>query len=199
MLIAKQAPDFDTQAVTAEGTISKTFNLFNQKKNKYAVLFFYPFDFTFVCPSELIALDKRMSTFKSLNTEVIACSIDSVNVHDAWRRTPIKEGGIGPVQYTMIQDVDHAICQAYGVEHGVEKTATRATFIIDKENTVQAQLMHNLPIGRNIDEVIRVLQAAQFHEIHGEVCPVGWQEGGKSMVPDRDGVKSYLTEMADSL
>ena len=99
----------------------------------------------------------------------------------------------------MIQDVDHAICQAYGVEHGVEKTATRATFIIDKENTVQAQLMHNLPIGRNIDEVIRVLKAAQFHEIHGEVCPVGWQEGGKSMVPDREGVKSYLTEMADSL
>lgn len=199
MLIAHTAPDFTTQAVMSDGSIEKSYNLFEKKQNKYAVLFFYPFDFTFVCPSELIALDKRMDVFKKLNAEVIACSVDSVHVHHAWRRTSINEGGIGPVNYTMIQDVDHAICQSYGVEHHQEKTATRAAFIIDQNNVVQAQIMHNLPLGRNVDEIIRVMQALQHHEKHGEVCPVGWQEGQRSMVPDQDGVKAYLKEMAETL
>ncbi|MBS0358831.1 MAG: peroxiredoxin [Proteobacteria bacterium] len=199
VLVTKQAPDFTASAVLANGEITAQFQLSKTIKDKYAVVFFYPLDFTFVCPSELIALDKRMSEFKKRGVEVIAVSIDSQFTHNAWRNTPVKQGGIGPVNYTMVADVNHSICQSYGVEHPVAGVALRGTFLIDKKGTVRSQIVNDLPIGRNIDELLRLIDAVEYNDQHGEVCPANWKKGDVAMKASADGVASYLSKHADDL
>ena len=198
VLVGKPAPDFTVPAVLGSGEIVDSFNFYEAKQGKYAVVFFYPLDFTFVCPSELIALDKRMDEFKARNVEVVAESIDSHFTHNAWRNTAINEGGIGAVKYTMAADMAHAICQAYDVE-SAGGVAFRGAFIVDKDNNVRSQIVNDLPLGRNMDEILRVVDALQFHEEHGEVCPAGWNKGDKGMQADPKGVAAYLSEEADNL
>ena len=199
VLVGRKAPDFTVSAVLANGEIKENFQFSEETKGKYAIVFFYPLDFTFVCPSELIALNNRIEEFKKRNVEVIAVSIDSVFTHNAWRNTPIKEGGIGQVQYTLAADIAHRVCKAYGVEHPEAGVAFRGTFIIDKEGMVQAQIVNNLPLGRNIDELLRLVDALQFHEENGEVCPANWQQGKAGMTPSKDGVATYLADNAENL
>lgn len=198
VLVGKQAPDFTAAAVMADGSINESFSL-SDYKGKYVVLFFYPLDFTFVCPSELIAFDHRIKEFESRGVQVIGCSIDSQFTHAAWRNTPVNEGGIGPVAYPLVADVKHEICQAYDVEFGEAGVAFRGSFLIDKSGTVMHQVVNHLPLGRNVDEMLRMIDALQFHEEHGEVCPAGWNKGDKGMVPDADGVASYLASESDNL
>lgn len=197
-LIGTAAPDFTTAAVLGDGTIVEDFSLSTALQGKYGVVFFYPLDFTFVCPSELIAVDHRVAAFKKLNTEVIGVSIDSHFTHNAWRNTPVNAGGIGPVQYTLAADIKHEIMQAYGVASpgGV---AFRGVFIIDQNRVVRSQIINDLPLGRNFDEVIRLIEALQFHEQHGEVCPAGWQKGDEGMSASPDGVADYLAKNSGKL
>ena len=198
VLVGKQAPDFTVPAVLADGTIVDEFNLAEVIQGKYGLLFFYPLDFTFVCPSELIALDHRMEQFKEKGVEVIGVSIDSHFTHNAWRNTPVEKGGIGQVGYTLAADMRHDIAKAYDVESegGV---AFRGAFLIDKNGVVRSQIVNDLPLGRNMDELIRLVDALQFHEEHGEVCPAGWTKGDKGMDANPEGVASYLADNADEL
>jgi len=198
VLVGKPAPDFTVPAVLGDGSIVGDFTLSEAIKGKYGLVFFYPLDFTFVCPSELIALDHRVDDFAKRGVEVIGVSIDSHFTHNAWRNTPINEGGIGPVKYTLAADMNHGICQAYDVESdgGV---AFRGAFIIDNNGVVRSQIVNDLPLGRNMDELLRLVDALQFHEEHGEVCPAGWNKGDKGMDASPDGVAAYLSENADKL
>lgn len=198
VLVGKPAPDFTVPAVLGDGTIVDEFTLSEAIKGKYGIVFFYPLDFTFVCPSELIALDHRMDQFTERGVEVIGVSIDSHFTHNAWRNTPVNEGGIGPVKYTLAADMNHGICKAYDVESdgGV---AFRGAFLIDKEGNVRSQIVNDLPLGRNMDELVRLVDALQFHEEHGEVCPAGWNKGDKGMNASPEGVASYLSENSDKL
>ncbi len=198
VLVGKQAPDFTTAAVLGDGSIVEDYSFSAATNDKYAVVFFYPLDFTFVCPSELIAFDHRLEEFKKRNVEVIGVSIDSHFTHNAWRNTDIKDGGIGQVGYTLVADLTHQICKDYDVESegGV---AYRGSFLIDKAGIVRHQVVNDLPLGRNVDEMIRMVDALQFHEQHGEVCPAGWTQGEKGMDASPDGVASYLAENADKL
>ncbi len=198
VLVGKPAPDFTCAAVLGNGEIVDEFTLSETIKGKYALIFFYPLDFTFVCPSELIALDHRVAKFKELGVEVIGVSIDSQFTHNAWRNTPVDKGGIGAVGYTLAADVRHDICRAYDVEAdgGV---AFRGAFLIDDKGVVRSQIVNDLPLGRNIDELVRLVEALQFHEEHGEVCPAGWNKGDKGMNASPDGVAAYLSENAESL
>lgn len=198
VLVARKAPDFTVSAVAADGQFINL-NFSEATKDKYTVLFFYPLDFTFVCPSELIALDHRMNEFKARKVEVIGVSIDSQFTHHAWRETPVDKGGIGKVSYTLAADVQHSICRSYGVEHPEAGVAFRAAFIIDRKGIVRAQIVNDLPLGRNIDEILRVIDALQFTEEHGEVCPAGWQKGAPGMKATLDGVARYLAENAKEL
>jgi peroxiredoxin 2/4 len=198
-LVGNQAPDFIAAAVLANGEINSEYQLKEAIKGKYGLVFFYPLDFTFVCPSELIALDHRVDQFKALNVEVVGVSIDSQFTHSAWRNTPIDKGGIGPVGYTLVADVKHEICQAFGVEHPTAGIALRGAFIIDKTGVVRAQMVNDLPLGRSIDELLRLVDALQYHEAHGEVCPAGWQKGDKGMIATTAGVANYLDEYAEAL
>lgn len=199
VLVGRPAPDFTSGAVLANGEIKNNFNLSQALKGSYGLVFFYPLDFTFVCPSELIALHKRMKEFNQREVQVIAVSIDSVFTHNAWRNTPVNQGGIGKVDYTLVADVNHSICQSYGVEHPQAGVAYRGAFIIDKNGVVRAQIVNDLPLGRNIDELIRTFDALQFHEAHGEVCPAGWQKGKHGMKASPEGVAAYLTQNAENL
>ncbi|MDU0354517.1 peroxiredoxin C [Paraglaciecola aquimarina] len=199
VLVSRPAPDFTAAAVLGSGEIVDSFTLSEAIKGKAAVLFFYPLDFTFVCPSELIAFDKRYAEFQKRGVEVIGVSIDSQFSHNAWRNTPINDGGIGPVKYTLVADVKHDICQAYDVEHPDAGVAFRGSFLIDANGIVRHQVVNDLPLGRNIDEMLRMVDALNFHEEHGEVCPAGWQEGSKGMDASPQGVASYLAENADKL
>lgn len=198
VLVGKPAPDFTAAAVLGNGEIVDNFNLKEAIKGKKAVVFFYPLDFTFVCPSELIAFDHRFEEFKKRGVEVIGVSIDSQFSHNAWRNTPVNEGGIGPVQYALVADVKHEICQAYDVESegGV---AFRGSFLIDEEGVVRHQVVNDLPLGRNVDEMLRMVDALAFHQEHGEVCPAGWQEGDKGMNASPEGVAAYLSEHSEKL
>ncbi len=199
MLVGSKAPGFNVPAVLGDGQIVGSYNFLEEIKGKYALVFFYPLDFTFVCPSELIALDHRFDEFKKRGVEVVAVSVDSQFTHNAWRNTPINKGGIGPVRYVMAADVGHGICQAYGVEHPVAKVAFRGAFVIDRDGVVRAQIVNDLPLGRNIDELIRLVDALQFHEEYGEVCPAGWKKGDVGMKASITGVAQYLLEQADKL
>ena len=197
VLVTKEAPDFVAAAVMSDGTINENFKL-SDLRGKYVVLFFWPMDFTFVCPTEIIAHDKRIEEFKKRNVEVVGVSIDSKHVHSAWRGTRPEKGGIGEVRFPMVADMKHEIVEAYGVVHP-DGVALRASFLIDRDGIVQHQVVNNLPIGRNIDEMLRVIDALQFTEEHGEVCPAGWQKGEDGMKETADGVSKYLYEHVEEL
>lgn len=199
VLVGRKAPDFTVAAVLGNGEITGSFNLHSALKDKYGLVFFYPLDFTFVCPSELIALHNRMDEFKSRQVEVISVSIDSQFTHNAYRNTSINDGGIGPVDFTMAADVTHSICQSYGIEHPEAGVAFRAAFIIDKTGTVRSQMVNDLPIGRNIDELLRLIDAVQFFEEHGEVCPANWVKGKAGMKASPKGVADYLSSHSGDL
>lgn len=199
VLVGRKAPDFTAAAVLGNGDIVDAFTLSEAIKGKPAVVFFYPLDFTFVCPSELIAFDHRLAEFKSRGVEVIGVSIDSQFTHNAWRNTSVDDGGIGPVGYPLVADVKHEICQAYDVEHPTDGVAFRGSFLIDKEGVVRHQVINDLPLGRNIDEMLRMVDALQFHEEHGEVCPAQWEKGKEGMDASPDGVAKYLSKNAEEL
>ncbi|UCX04241.1 peroxiredoxin [Shewanella sp. HL-SH8] len=199
VLVGRPAPDFTAAAVLGSGEIVDNFNLASATKGKPTVIFFYPLDFTFVCPSELIAFDHRMEEFTKRGVEVIGVSIDSQFTHNAWRNTPVDKGGIGQVKYTLVADVKHEICKAYDVEHPEAGVAFRGSFLVDKEGQVRHQVVNDLPLGRNVDEMLRMIDALQFHEEHGEVCPAGWSKGDKGMTASTDGVASYLKDHSDKL
>ncbi|MGH8437091.1 MAG: peroxiredoxin [Pseudomonas sp.] len=198
VLVGKQAPDFSVAAVLGNGEIVDSFSLSSAIKGKYGLVFFYPLDFTFVCPSELIALDNRIPEFKARNVEVIGVSIDSHFTHNAWRNTPVDKGGIGQVQYTLAADVKHEIAKAYDVE-SADGVALRGAFLIDLNGVVRSQIVNDLPLGRNMDELLRLVDALQFTEEHGEVCPANWKKGDKGMTATPDGVATYLAQNASKL
>jgi len=190
-LVTKAVPDFTATAVTAEG-LFKEFTL-SSLRGKYVVLFFYPLDFTFVCPSEIIAFDKKIEDFKKRNTEVVSVSVDSEFTHFAWRNTPRKEGGIGPVQFPMVADITKNIARSYGILVN-EAIALRGLFLIDRQGVVRHELINDLPLGRNVDEAIRMVDALQFFEKNGEVCPANWRPGEEAMKPSAEGVAEYLAK-----
>jgi len=199
VLVTRQAPDFTSSAVLGNGEIVNNFNFKKHVNGKAAVLFFYPLDFTFVCPSELIAFDHRYEEFKKRGVEVVGVSIDSEFTHNAWRNTSTENGGIGAVKYALAADVKHEIAQAYGIEHPEAGVALRASFLIDKNGVVRHQIVNDLPLGRNIDEMLRMVDALQFHEEHGEVCPAQWEKGKEGMKDSPEGVAKYLKQNADKL
>lgn len=199
ILVGKKAPDFTTSALLANGEIVNDFNLHKAIHKKFGIVFFYPLDFTFVCPSELIAIDKRIEEFNKRDTLIMGVSIDSQFTHNAWRNTPVENGGIGAVRYPLVADVNHQICQAYGIEHPTAHVALRGAFIIDKNGIVRSQIVNDLPLGRNIDELIRLIDALEFHEKHGEVCPAGWTKGKAGMKPTTEGVAQFLSQKVEQL
>ncbi|BBN59849.1 peroxiredoxin [Hydrogenovibrio marinus] len=198
VLVTKAAPDFTAAAVLADGTIVDDFNLKNHIKGKYAIVFFYPLDFTFVCPSEILAFDHRVETFKALNTEVIGISVDSQFTHNAWRNTPIEQGGLGKVKFPLVADLGGSIMEAYGIVHP-GNVALRGAFLVDDQGIVRHQVVNDLPLGRNVDELVRMVEALQFHEEYGEVCPAGWNKGDSGMKDTPEGVAEYLSKNADKL
>jgi len=198
VLVGKKAPDFTASAVMGNNEINDKFNLHSFLKGKIGVLFFYPLDFTFVCPSEIIAFDHRLKEFKNLGAEVIGVSVDSHFSHIAWKNTPVEKGGIGQVQYPLVADLTKNIARDYDVLIN-EAVALRGTFLIDQEGIVRHQVINDLPLGRNIDEAIRMVNALKFHQAHGEVCPAGWNKGKKGMKADASGVASYLADNAKDL
>lgn len=190
-LVTKAAPNFKAQAVLANNSIEEL--ELSSFRGKYVVLFFYPLDFTFVCPSEIIAFDKRLEAFNEKNAVVIGVSVDSQYSHFAWKNTPVEQGGIGNVQYPLVADLDKSISRNYGVLVD-DSVALRGLFLIDKEGVVRHSLINDLPLGRNVDEALRVLDALQFTEVHGEVCPANWKEGEDAMKPTAEGVAEYLAK-----
>jgi peroxiredoxin (alkyl hydroperoxide reductase subunit C) len=198
VLVGKAAPNFTAAAVMGDNSINENFNFAAHIKGKPAVLFFYPLDFTFVCPSELIAFDHRLAEFKSRGVEVVGVSIDSQFTHLAWKNTPVNNGGIGKVGYPLVADLKHEIAKAYDVEADAG-VAYRGSFLIDKSGIVRHQVVNDLPLGRNIDEMLRMVDALQFFEEHGEVCPAGWNKGKPGMNASTEGVAKYLAENAEAL
>lgn len=190
--VTQPAPDFTATAVMPDNSFKNDFSL-SGLKGKYVVLFFYPLDFTFVCPSEIIAFDRKLAEFKERNCEVIGVSIDSHFSHWAWKNTPVNKGGIGNVQYPLVADLTKSISRDYGVLVN-EAIALRGLFLIDKDGVVRHALINDLPLGRNVDEAIRVLDALQFTEKYGEVCPANWKKGDDAMKPSHDGVAEYLAK-----
>ncbi|XBC44805.1 MAG: redoxin domain-containing protein [Buchnera aphidicola (Schlechtendalia chinensis)] len=192
MLVTCKAPDFTAPAIFHDNKIINDFNLKNYIKNKTAVLFFWPMDFTFVCPSEVIAFDKFLPEFSKRKTEIIGVSIDSIYVHHAWRQTSPKDGGIGLIKYTIVSDIKREIQKLYNVEHPNLGVALRASFLIDKKGIVRHQIINDLPFGRNISDIIRMIDALNFYETHGDVCPANWNIGKDGMKATTNGVKEYL-------
>jgi len=192
-LVTRQAPDFTAQAVMPDNTFADL--TLNDYRGQYVVLFFWPLDFTFVCPSEIIAFDKALPRFKERHCELIGISIDSHFTHLAWKNTPVEHGGIGNVQYPIVSDLDKHISQEYGVLFN-EQIALRGLFLIDRDGVIRHALVNDLPLGRNVDEALRVLDALQFHEKHGEVCPANWKPGQEAMKPTTEGVAEYLASHA---
>lgn len=199
VLVGRKAPNLKGAAVLGNGEIVDNYNFKKATEGKIKVIFFYPLDFTFVCPSELIAFDHRLADFEKRGVEVVAVSIDSQFTHNAWKNTPINKGGIGQVKYTMFADVTHKACKAYDVETPDGAVAFRGSFLIDQDNVVRHQVINDLPLGRNVDEMLRMVDALKFNQDHGEVCPAGWQDGDKGMNASPDGVADYLSTEADKL
>jgi len=191
-LVTREAPDFKATAVMPDNSFDDDFSL-SKLRGKYVVLFFYPLDFTFVCPSEIIAFDAKLDEFKKRDTEVVGVSIDSHFTHLAWKKTARNDGGIGDIQYPLVADLTKTISRDYGILVN-ESVALRGLFLIDKEGVVRHALINDLPLGRNVDEAIRVVDALQFHEKHGEVCPANWKPGEDAMAPTAEGVATYLAK-----
>ncbi len=193
-LVTQQAPDFIADAVMPDNSFGQlTLSSF---QGKYVVLFFYPLDFTFVCPSEILAFNKKLEEFKRRNCEVIGVSVDSKFTHLAWKNTAAEDGGIGDIQYPLVADLDKKIAKSYGILFG-ESVALRGLFLIDTKGIIRHSVINDLPLGRSVDEAIRMVTALQFVETHGDqVCPANWQEGEEAMKPTADGVSSYLAKHA---
>jgi len=198
VLVGKQAPNFTAKAVMPDNSIEDKFNLKSYLNGKVGILFFWPLDFTFVCPSEIIAFDNRVNEFKSRGAEVIGVSVDSHFTHLAWKNTPVNNGGIGQVQFPMVADLTKSIARSYDVLLS-DEVAFRGTFMIDKNGVVRHQVINDLPLGRNVDEAIRMLDALNFVEEHGEVCPANWKRGDDAMKPTAAGVASYLEKHAKAI
>ena len=192
-LVTKEAPDFAAQAVMPDDSFAEL--TLSSYRGKYVVLFFYPLDFTFVCPTEIIAFDRATKKFEEKNAQVIGVSVDSQFTHLAWKTTPREQGGIGPIRYPLVADLNKSISGDYGVllDGGI---ALRGLFLIDREGIVRHALVNDLPLGRNVDEALRVLEALQFTEEYGEVCPANWREGEEAMKPTAEGVAGYLAKHA---
>jgi peroxiredoxin (alkyl hydroperoxide reductase subunit C) len=190
-LVTKEAPDFTAQAVMPDNSFAEL--TLSSYRGKYVVLFFYPLDFTFVCPSEIIAFDKAVEKFEAKNTQVIGVSVDSHFTHLAWKNTAPDQGGIGQVKYPLVADLSKQISKEYGVLFG-DEVALRGLFLIDKEGVIRHGLVNDLPLGRNVDEALRLVDALQFTEEHGEVCPANWREGEDAMKPTAEGVAEYLAK-----
>ena len=197
VLVTQQAPDFTATAVLADGEIVEDFQL-SKFKGKKIVLFFYPLDFTFVCPSEILAHHHRVAAFAERGVQLVGVSIDSRYTHNAWRNTATNDGGIGSIDFPLVSDMDHAIMEAYGVVHP-DGIALRASFLIDENFNVRHQVVNDLPLGRNVDEMLRMVDALDFHTSHGEVCPAGWNKGDEGMKDTPAGVAEYLSKNADNL
>ncbi len=198
ILVGKEAINFKAQAVMPDNSINPSFDLHSYAKDKICVLFFYPLDFTFVCPSEIIALNRKIAHFKEKGAEVIGISVDSHYAHLAYKNTSVNDGGIGNVQFPLVSDLDKSIAANYGILHN-QSVALRGVFVLDRNLIVQHQLVNNLSIGRNIDEILRTIDAIQYHETHGEVCPANWSKGKVAMVATPEGVAAYLAKNADFL
>lgn len=198
VLVTRLAPDFTKPAVLPDGNFNEAFNLHAEISGKYAVVFFYPLDFTFVCPSEIIAHSHRVEEFRKRNVEVIGVSVDSQFTHYAWRNTSVDKGGIGPVGITLVADVGGEVMHAYGVDHP-DHVALRASFLIDQHGIVRHQVVNDLPLGRDVDEMLRMVDALQFYESHGELCPAGWKTGDPGMKASPKGVAEYLGAHAEAL
>ena len=197
VLVTQQAPDFTAAAVLANGTIVDDFKL-SSLKGKKIVVFFYPLDFTFVCPSEILAHHHRVAQFTEKGVEVVGISVDSQFTHNAWRNTAPADGGLGAIDFPLVADTNHAIMEAYGIVHPAG-IALRASFLIDEEFNVRHQVVNDLPLGRNVDEMLRMVDALDFHTTHGEVCPAGWNKGDEGMKDTPEGVAEYLSKNADNL
>ena len=197
-LVGKEAPNFTAAAVMSDNKIKENFSLNEYRGKDMAVLFFYPLDFTFVCPSEIIAFNHRVAEFASRGAKLIGVSVDSHFTHLAWKNTSINKGGIGNIAFPLVADLTKSISTDYGVlmEGGV---SLRGTFLIDNKGVIRHQLINDLPLGRNVDETLRLVDALIFHEKHGEVCPAGWKKGNAGMKATSDGVASYLSSYADQL
>lgn len=192
-LVTKEAPDFAAQAVMPDNSFAEL--KMSEYRGKYVVLFFYPLDFTFVCPSEIIAFDRKLDAFKERNCEIIGVSVDSHFSHWAWKNTPVEKGGIGNVRYPIVADIKKDIARSYGVLLD-DSVALRGLFLIDKKGVVRHAVVNDLPLGRSVDEALRMVDALQFTEKHGEVCPANWKQGEAGMKPTADGVASYLAKHA---
>jgi len=190
--VTKEAPDFVAQAVMPDGSFAEV--KLSSYRGKYVVLFFYPLDFTFVCPSEIVAFDAALAKFERKGAELLGCSVDSHFTHLAWRNTPRNQGGIGPIRYPLVSDLSKQISKDFGVYLDPPGVALRGLFLIDRQGVVRHSLINDLPIGRSVDEALRVLDALRFHEEHGDVCPADWHEGEEGMKPTAEGVASYLAK-----
>ncbi len=193
--VSNSAPDFKATAVMPDNSFNDAFTL-SGLRGQYVVLFFYPLDFTFVCPSEILAFNKALSSFQERNCQVVGVSVDSHFSHLAWKNTPVNNGGIGNIQFPLVADLDKSISRDYGVliPAGI---ALRGLFIIDKEGVIRSQVVNDLPLGRSVDETLRVLDALQFTEKYGDVCPANWKQGDAAMTPTAEGVAKYLAEHAN--
>ncbi len=198
VLVGKPAPDFTAKAIMPDNSIEENFNLKKYIKGKIGIVFFYPLDFTFVCPSEIIAFNNRVKEFKARKAEVIGVSVDSHFTHLAWKNTPVNDGGIGKIAFPLVADLTKSIARDYDVLVG-DAVAFRGTFMIDTKGIVRHQIVNDLPLGRNVDEAIRMVDALNFHEEHGEVCPAGWNRGDEGMKASPEGVAKYLKKNATRL
>jgi peroxiredoxin (alkyl hydroperoxide reductase subunit C) len=192
-LVTKEAPDFTAQAVMPDNSFAEV--KLSDYRGKYVVLFFYPLDFTFVCPSEIIAFDKAVEKLKAKNTQLLGVSVDSHFTHLAWKNTARQDGGIGPISYPLVADLNKKISRDYGVLLD-ESVALRGLFLIDKDGIIRHAVINDLPLGRSVDEAIRMVDALQYTEEHGEVCPANWHEGDEAMKPTAEGVADYLAKHA---
>jgi peroxiredoxin (alkyl hydroperoxide reductase subunit C) len=193
-LVTNEAPDFKAIAVMPDNSFNESFSL-SDLRGQYVVLFFYPLDFTFVCPSEILAFNKALGQFKERNCQVVGVSMDSHFTHLAWKNTAVNSGGIGNIQFPLVADLDKSISQNYGVllPMGI---ALRGLFLIDKSGIIRSQVVNDLPLGRSVEEALRVLDALQFTEQCGDVCPANWKKGDDAMTPTAEGVAKYLAEHA---
>jgi len=198
VLVGKTSPNFIATTVMPNNDIQATFDFHKYLDGDVGVLFFYPLDFTFVCPTEIIAFNHRLGEFTSRNVKVVAVSVDSHFSHLAWKNTPVNHGGVGNVQMPMVSDLNKSIARDYDVLTN-DSIALRGSFLIDKKGVVRHQVVNDLPLGRNVDEMLRMIDALAHHEEHGEVCPAGWQKGEDAMSPNSDGVSDYLASHADKL
>lgn len=194
-MVGQKFPTATTPAVMENGEVNNDFSVAEFGKGAYTVVFFYPLDFTFVCPTELVAFNKAMNKFEELNCKVVAASVDSVFSHAAWRRTPLNDGGIEAVNYPMLSDIERKLSNELGIiaDGGV---TYRASYLIDKSGVVRHMVINDLPLGRSVEEMLRMVDALDFHETHGEVCPANWKKGEEGMSATKESTQAYLEKTA---